>query len=68
MRIFSTTRNILRTRKDRIETKKAKLEAEKLEKKVKARKSLIELADFDDVKKYDPKTRHLHRSIIFKAV
>jgi hypothetical protein len=63
MSIFSLIRDILGIRKDHIETKKAKLEVKKLEEETRNRESIIQKADIEDVKKYDPKTKELLETI-----
>lgn len=52
-------RGLLGIRKDLVDTKKAKLEVRKLQAEERKRESLITLATFEDVKKYDPNTRKL---------
>lgn len=63
MSLFSAIRDLLGIRKDLVETKKAKLETEKLEHEGRARESMIEKPDAEDVKKYDPKTKKLIKKV-----
>lgn len=46
--------NLLKLKKD---AKKTDLEIEKLERERKKEKSTLNIASFDDIKKYDPRTR-----------
>ena len=62
MPIFKWIRDLFGIRKDLIEVKKTKLEIKKL-KDEQREPDVIEKADFEDIKKYDPKTQELEGKI-----
>lgn len=49
--------NLLKLKKD---VKKTDLEIEKLERERKKEKSMINIASFDDIKKYDPRAKNIY--------
>lgn len=65
MPIFKWIRDLFGIRKDLIEVKKTKLEIKKL-KDEQREPDVIEKADFEDIKKYDPKTQELEEKIVAK--
>jgi hypothetical protein len=52
--------DLLKLKKD---VKKTDLEISKLEREKKQAESFIQLASLDDIKKYDPRARDLHRGV-----
>ncbi len=65
MPIFKWIRDLFGIRKDLIEVKKTKLEIKQL-KDEQREPDIIEKADIEDIKRYDPKMKELKKKIIVR--
>jgi len=64
MSLLSAIRDFFVIKKDLVETKKAKLEIQQLPVEAQDRKSIIEKASFDNMKKYDVKAQKLEMNFL----